>query len=114
MRPPAPEFVVDGQPARLIFDASPFDVLNAPRPLLDAYLAGRLDGFLEGEQVGYARGYTTCDQELARLQRAAAKIVHGMARLPPWAQHVQDVRRRQIEACERINGRLLDGTETAA
>jgi hypothetical protein len=61
----------------------PFDVVNAPRPLLDAYLAGRRDGFLDGERVGFERGYQACEDEIASLQRAAYGVVRVMAGIDP-------------------------------
>ncbi len=106
MRPPDAEVVVDGQPARVTFDGSPFDVLNAPRPLLDAYLAGRRDGFVDGEQVGYTRGYHACDEELARLQRAAHRVAQAMAPLEPWVEHQEGVRQRREAAAQRMRERV--------
>ncbi len=89
--------VVDGIPARVVFD-----LLNAPRAEIDAYLAGRVDGFVEGEAVGFARGYATCDEELSRLQRAAHRNVQAMARLEPHADREERRRARQVVAAESL------------
>lgn len=88
--------VVDGNPARVVFD-----LLNAPRAEIDAYLAGRVDGYLDGEAVGFALGYATCDEELSALQRAAHRNVQAAARLEPHADRVAGIRRRQVDAAQR-------------
>lgn len=90
------EVVVDGEPARVVFD-----LMAAPRPEFAAYLAGRVDGYLDGEDVGYARGYAACDAELAAIQRAAHRVVRAMARLDPWEDAQRRRRQRQVEASER-------------
>lgn len=90
------EVVVDGQPARVFFD-----LLNAPRPEIDAYLAGRVDGYLEGEAVGYSRGWQACDDEISALQRAAHRFAQAAARCEPHV--VVEARRRdaQVDLAER-------------
>ena len=95
-RPVEREVVVDGQPARVVFD-----LLNAPRAEIDAYLAGRVDGYLEGEAVGFARGYANCDEELSRLQRAAHRNVQAKARLSPHAVHEARRRDAQVTLAEQ-------------
>ncbi|WP_270888620.1 hypothetical protein [Pedococcus sp. 5OH_020] len=47
-----------------------------------AYLDGWLSGYVNGEAVGYDRGYVACDGEIATIQREAARIVHAMANIP--------------------------------
>jgi len=56
-----------------------------PRAHWDSYLAGRLDGYLEGESVGFARGYQACDDEISTLQREAHKVVLLMAGIDSYA-----------------------------
>lgn len=95
------ELVVDGQPARVVFD-----LLNAPRPEVDGFLHGYTSGFLAGEAVGFRRGYAACDVEIAVLQRRAARQVHALATLDPHVDHVVAVRRRQVEAAQRMDSQL--------
>ncbi len=66
-----------------------------PRAELDTYLAGRLDGYLEGESVGFARGYQACDDEISTLQREAHRVVLLMAGIDP--HEVRQARRRQAQ-----------------
>ncbi len=49
----------------------------------DVYMRGRIDGRAEGLVDGFAHGWAACDAELARLQAAAARIVHQAATLDP-------------------------------
>ncbi len=57
----------------------PTDLVAMPRSEWSVYLIARQDGFLEGERVGFARGYQACDDEISTLQREAAKVVLRMA-----------------------------------
>ena len=68
-------------------------LLTAPRAELNAYTLGRRHGYLEGEVVGYDRGWQACDDEISALQRAAAHVVHTLARIDP--HDVTQDRRRQ-------------------
>jgi hypothetical protein len=74
----------------------PLNLLTLTRRELDVYNEGRLDGYLEGEDVGYRRGYAACDEEIARLQRAAVAVVHRLARIPTHAEAQE--RRRNAES----------------
>ena len=58
------------------------DLVNGPACCATAFLEGRLWGRAEGMTEGYRRGWHDCDQEVADLQREAARIVHAMANLP--------------------------------
>ncbi len=60
------------------------DLASMRHPDWHAYLDARRDGYLEGEVVGYARGYRACDDELATLQREAHKVVLLMAGIDPY------------------------------
>ncbi len=82
------------------------DLATAPRAEFDAYVAGRHDGHLEGEAIGYRRGWLACNEEVAALQRWAARQVHAMATLDPHVDHVVAVRRRQVEAAQRMDSQL--------
>jgi len=66
-----------------------------PRAQWDTYLAGRLDGYIEGESVGFARGYQACEDELSTLQREAHRVVLLMAGIDP--HEVRQARRRQAQ-----------------
>lgn len=57
----------------------PTDLVAMPRSEWSAYLVGRQDGIVEGESVGFARGYQACEDEISTLQREAAKVVLRMA-----------------------------------
>lgn len=72
-----------------------------PRAEWSRYLAARCDGFIEGEQLGYARGYQACDEEMGALQREAHKVVLLMAKLDPWEAAQRRRRERQTQAAER-------------
>ncbi len=72
-----------------------------PRSCWSAYLVGRQDGFLEGESVGFARGYQACDDEISTLQREAAKVVLAMAGIDPHEVAQRRRRQRQVEAADR-------------
>lgn len=81
--------VVDGAPATVVFDVARSRSEDVSRRLLaatrserEAYFAGREDGFVDGERVGFARGYKACDDEISRLQVEAHKIVNSLAKLP--------------------------------
>jgi len=78
----------------------PLDALM-PRAEWDTYLAGRLDGYREGESVGFARGYQAYEDELSTLQREAHRVVLAMAKLDPWEVVRRRRRERQVEAAER-------------
>lgn len=54
-----------------------------PRAKWSIYLTGRRDGYVEGESIGYARGYQACEDELTTLQREAHKVVLLMAGIDP-------------------------------
>jgi len=66
-----------------------------PRFEWSIYLAGRRDGFLEGESVGFARGYQACDDEISTLQREAHRVVLLMAGIDP--HEIRQARRRQAQ-----------------
>jgi len=72
-----------------------------PRAEWDTYLAGRLDGYIEGESVGFARGYQACDDELSTLQREAHRVVLLLAGIDPHEVRQDRRRQRQVEAAER-------------
>ncbi len=88
--------MVDGQPARVVFD-----LVGAPRAEVNAYLAGRVDGYLDGEAVGYTRGWQACDDEVSALQRAAHRVTQAIARMEPHADRVAGIQRRQVDAAQR-------------
>lgn len=88
--------VVDGNPARVVFD-----LVGAPRAEVNAYLAGRVDGYLDGEAVGYTRGWQACDDEVSSLQRAAHCNVQAMAKILPHEERERRRHERQLDAAER-------------
>jgi hypothetical protein len=61
------------------------DLATLSQRELDVFMAGMLSGYLEGETAGYTRGREAAEVELAAIQRAAARVVHAMARLEPHA-----------------------------
>ncbi len=63
----------------------PTDLLAMPSPSWEALLIGYQDGYVEGESVGFARGYQACDDEISTLQREAHKVVLLMAGIDPYA-----------------------------
>jgi len=79
----------------------PFDIVSATRREFAAYLAGRVDGLIEGGALGYARGWQACDEEIAALQRAAHRVTQAVAQLDPWPVAQQKRRGRQVEAADR-------------
>jgi hypothetical protein len=64
------------------------DPLNLPALLLEVpeayalYTAGRIDGRAEGLADGYAQGWADAEESMARLHRAAYRLVQTMASLP--------------------------------
>lgn len=88
--------VVDGAPARVVFDLA-----TAPRAVFDAYVAGRHDGHLEGEAVGFRRGWRACDDEISALQRAAHRVARAMSRIEPHAEREERRREREVDLAER-------------
>jgi len=82
-------------------DESTIDLASMPRFEWSIYLAGRRDGFIEGESVGFARGYQACDDEISTLQREAHKVVLLMAGIDPSVDRERRRRQRQVEAAER-------------
>ena len=76
-------------------------LLTAPRADVNTYMLGRQHGYLDGEQVGYDRGWHACDDEISALQRAAANVVHTLARIDPHDVTQDRRRRKQLEAAAR-------------
>lgn len=60
-------------------------LVDLPEAEVDVFLAGMVQGYVDGEAVGYARGYQQAQAEMAVLQRRAARIVHLNAALPEYA-----------------------------
>jgi len=79
----------------------PTDLVAMPSPSWEAFLIGYQDGYVEGESVGYARGWRACDDEMATLQRTAARVVHAAAKLDSHEVAQRRRRERQVEAADR-------------
>jgi len=80
---------------------APFDLINSTQAERRIYFQGRHDGYMDGEAVGYARGWAASDEYAAPVHAAAYRVVQAMARLDPWDVHVAGIRRRQEEAAAR-------------
>jgi len=70
----------------------------------DVYVAGRIDGRTEGLLDGYAQGWAAANEEIARLQRAAAHVVHRHAALDAHQVRELKVKVRTLEAALRGHG----------
>jgi hypothetical protein len=88
--------------------------MSLRRREFDIYLKGRLDGFLEGEAVGWKRGWADCDEEISHLQREAHRVVQFMARLEPWDVAQRKRRTCQDEAAQRHAGQAQPWPQEAS
>ncbi len=86
------ELVVDGQPARVVFD-----LVKAPRAEIDRFLQGYTSGFLAGVE----RGRQLADDEANAAHHPAYRIVQAMARLEPHVDRERRRRERQADAAQR-------------
>ena len=77
--------VVDGEPARVVLHGPPLDLATLNRRDASLYMAARHDGWLEGEVVGYRRGWEACDEAAQRLHDTAVRVVRAMERVDPYA-----------------------------
>ena len=59
-----------------------------------------LSGYLSGVLAGIDLGREQMDAELSEIQRRAFGIVQRIAKLSPWDEAQQTIRRRQDEAAE--------------
>lgn len=58
------------------------DILTMSADQWEAFAAGLLWGYLEGESVGFDRGYRQADAEMAALQRHAVRVMRALADCP--------------------------------
>lgn len=67
----------------------------------DDHHAAFLSGYLSGVLAGIDLGREQMDAELSAIQRNAHIVVQAMAKLSPWEEAQQTIRRRQDEAAKR-------------
>ena len=84
--------VINGQPARVVLDAQPIDLLALSSDEFDIYLAGRRDGRIEGLTDGYRLAAEETDRQAAALHHRAYTIVQAFADIPT---HEELERRRR-------------------
>ncbi|WP_295700433.1 hypothetical protein [Lapillicoccus sp.] len=75
---------MDGQPAHVVLTtplSHPYDLLGISRAEVDAYMAGRHDGYLQGHR----HGWEACDEAAQRLHDNAVRVVRAMASIDPYA-----------------------------
>lgn len=72
----------------------PVDLVNATPKIRDAFW----QGFTSGYCAGHEAGREFAEDEISALQREAARVVHGLARISERDREVDKARRARIEA----------------